>query len=430
MIDKAYSPCCVRKHRLGLLHAALVLYLATTLTRISGVCVMYVVYHDTEFFLRIIKSVGAQNIDELIVVDGPRANAVPLLDAVGLLYDARTSPVRKYLENTIANYIPETIIKYNFSTWETQKQQRAYGFEQCNHEVMLQCEADMILRLNQDALHNFMKDDTHIAGVNVMNLIGTNAMIASKLSDLGMYRFNLLVKRNLIPHEDYYRSIWIVGSSEKPSSTVKYHLPPVGVGYHLTLVRTADNMVVKYAYYRALHVELTNNASYTQRHNQQVERLAMIASQYGVHVARELFIRSHRASALCVHEHFFIMNPPLPVYEFSAAESAHIDGICNYTFIRKAPVENLAVYEGRVPLGVLHFTLHNVFWCHMTFTDYYYARQPVSVLKTNVSSVKPVVHIGIPSFARLYTRTVHYRCHLHPGHMVGFVELHSGHDLI
>jgi len=393
--------------------------------RATCVCVMYVVYYDTTFFSRIISTIGAHNIDELIVVDGPRANAVPLLNATGMLYNGQTSPVRMYLERAIAEILPEAAITYEFRIWETQKHQRAYGFKHCTHDVMLQCEGDMIVRFNQDALQNFLEDDTHIAGVNVMNLIGSNAMMVGKLSDLGLYRFNLLVKRKLISHEDYFRSIWIVGSSGKPSAQVKYHLPLVGAGYHLTLVRSLETMVVKYAYYRALHGELANNATYTGIFNRMVNELSMVARMHGVRIARDLFVRSHNASALCIPEEFYIMKPPLPLHEFSPSESVLIDSMCNFSTIEKAPVQQMATYYGRVPLGGLKFRLHRIYWCFMTFTDHYYSRRPLVVLNVNFTSVKTMILLADPSLAGFYARTVRYLCQVHHDHVIGFVELHD-----
>lgn len=337
---------------------------------------LYVVYHDTDMVLAVLSRV-AHLISEIVVIDGPRKSTIPWLEAAGLLYSEGTSPVKRFFFMNVASKYPGISISYFYKVWEHEADQRNFGFHACSQPVMMQMEGDMLVNIAPNALRAFLLDrEKIVTGVLVMNMVNTEHALGSAGFNAPQHFFPMIVKRNKMTAETYFSHIWIVGLAKHRHPPNQSELfPPIGYGYHLTLLRSLDNMFVKYAFYRSLNWEDRNQ---TLEYKRQVNLTTAIAQRFGFNVARLVMARAFVPSALCAPaDDTALVVPPIFNDELAHQASQHeLNSLCDYRFltdilyVADGEISWVQIPAGRENASYVSFESADIVSCNVSVRDW------------------------------------------------------------
>eukprot|EP01041_Mallomonas_annulata_P002724 gene2724-5364_t len=188
---------------------------------IPDISLLFIVYFETDMTLDVLRAVMSFPIKEIVVVDGPRKICAPFLDKFNLLYTSENnSPIRSFFYNQVKNEFPNIPIKYHYQIWEDEAEQRHYGYNACKYSIMLTLDGDVLMHLNKEQVYEFAQDPQRaVAGVTLMNMARSHSVFTTNpLNFVPAYRYNVMVKRKMIPPEEFFAHLWIVGTAQKKAN--------------------------------------------------------------------------------------------------------------------------------------------------------------------------------------------------------------------
>jgi len=212
------------------------------------ISIYIILYYDLDFLDDILNNI-INDVDEIILVDGPYKYCIPFLTKLNLLYDELNKP--QELTNIINKY--NTKIKYYYNVWENEKEKRMFGYEKCTNNIVLLVDCDEFIIFNVDFINNFINSNKSVSGfeINNMNRININFDKLCK-------KYIIFKKNNITAHQ-HLSYTWLIGVDglEKNIQSNYYFNHSMGTIYHQTLNRTKKNNIIKYIFYTRLH-ELRN----------------------------------------------------------------------------------------------------------------------------------------------------------------------------
>lgn len=213
------------------------------------ISVYIILYSDLGFLNNIISNIY-ENVDEIILVDGPYSYNIDVFKKLELFYDNSNKPDE--LVKILLKYSSK--IKYFYNIFENVEEKRIFGYEQCSHDTILLVDCDEFFSLNIRNIDEFINSDKKVAGFSIYNMNRININIDEKVTK------NVLFKKNLIDSREHLDYIWLVGAKQKqPISEYIYVDYPMGEIFHQTLNRTKKDNIIKYIYYISLYFYNHNN---------------------------------------------------------------------------------------------------------------------------------------------------------------------------
>ena len=101
------------------------------------ISVYIILYSDLGFLNNIISNIY-ENVDEIILVDGPYSYNIDVFKKLNLFYDSSNKPDE--LIKILLKYSGK--IKYVYNIFENEEQKRIFGFEQCSNDLVLLVDCD------------------------------------------------------------------------------------------------------------------------------------------------------------------------------------------------------------------------------------------------------------------------------------------------
>jgi hypothetical protein len=215
----------------------------------NNISVYIQLYHDLDFLDDILKLID-NNVDEIIIVDGPFNYCLDFLKKVNLFYEENNKPER--LQNIIKN---NPKIKYYYNIWNNEKEKRIFGYEKCNNDIVLLVDSDEFFVFNNLEISKFIKSDKNVAGFKINNMNRININFENECVKYIMFKKSHI---NALQHLSY---TWLIGVKDLEPKNINYMniTSFMGTIYHQTLNRTKFNNIIKFIFYTKLHNHLNNN---------------------------------------------------------------------------------------------------------------------------------------------------------------------------
>jgi hypothetical protein len=125
---------------------------------------VYIILFGDFGFLDDILSTIYNNVKEIIIVDGAYSYNKPILEKLGLYYDANSCP--QELQDIIKRYN----IKYYNKIFENEAEKRIFGYNACTYNNVLLVDADEFFDFNLISLKEFINSDQSVAGFEIYNM--------------------------------------------------------------------------------------------------------------------------------------------------------------------------------------------------------------------------------------------------------------------
>ena len=214
----------------------------------NKISVYIILYHDLGFLDDIIQLIY-DNVDEIIIVDGPYSYNIETFKKLNLFYDETNKP--QELSNIINKYSPK--IKYYYNIFTNEEEKRIFGYEKCNNNIVLLVDTDEFFILDSKKINFFIKSNTAVGGFSIYNMNRINIHFDNKATKFVIFKKD---KISSIEHLDY---LWLIGCNQNEKKINLMLLNnDLGIIYHQTLNRTKFNNIIKFIFYICLYYQLQN----------------------------------------------------------------------------------------------------------------------------------------------------------------------------
>ena len=211
---------------------------------------IYIILFSDLDFLNDIISLIYDNIDEIIIVDGPYSYNIHELKNYELYYDENTKPSQ--LINILNKYSNK--IKYYYKLWDTEKEKRCFGYDKCTNNNILLVDCDEFFILDINKINQFINSNKSVCNMDIYNMNRININYDKVVQK------SVLFKKTHITSEQHLSYLWLVGVNNlAPKDQNNIYNGTVGVIYHQTLNRNKYNNIIKFIFYITLYHKNNNN---------------------------------------------------------------------------------------------------------------------------------------------------------------------------
>jgi len=212
------------------------------------ISVYIILYHDLQFLDDIIRRIY-EDVDEIVLIDGPYLYSLDLFKLCNLYYDETNKPDE--LTRIIAKY-PK--IKYTFSIFTNEEEKRILGYNSCSHDIILLVDSDEFFTIDSNKIAGFSRQhDKFVAGFDIYNMNRTNIQYNNCVKKF------VLFNRLRISANDHLDYLWLVGCKTKDKHVAYMDIhTSYGTIYHQTLNRNKHNSIVKFIFYFSLYYKINN----------------------------------------------------------------------------------------------------------------------------------------------------------------------------
>jgi len=216
---------------------------------INKISVYIILYHDLGFLNDII-SLIYENVDEIILIDGPYSYNIDTFKKLNLFYNETNRP--QELVNIINKYSSK--IKYYYNIFINEEEKRMFGYEKCSNDIVLLVDTDEFLIFNEEKINFFINSNKSVGEFSIYNMNRTNIHFDNKAT-----KFVIFKKKDIssFHHLDY---LWLIGCKQnKINHRLMLLNNDLGIIYHQTLNRTKFNNIIKFIFYICLYYHSQTN---------------------------------------------------------------------------------------------------------------------------------------------------------------------------
>jgi len=202
----------------------------------------YIILYSDYGFLDLLLEILNNNIDEIVIIDGPYNYCVPILKKLNLYYEQDNSPIKIFLNKYTSK------IKYFYKHFENEKEKRIFGYEQCTGDIILLADTDEIYLINNNTINTFYNSNKSVISFDIYNMCRYNIAFDKKCKKFIMFKKKNI---NALEHLSY---TWLVGiDGLLPKKIELMDLKnTIGTIYHQTLNREKQFSIIKYIFYTRL----------------------------------------------------------------------------------------------------------------------------------------------------------------------------------
>ena len=218
----------------------------------------YMIAHcDDDFLEQAIDSV-INHVEELVFVDGAYKWVAPFFRASGL--DPERSWQRTH--DILAKYGSK--VRYFSGLWDDELHKRAFGYDQCLHDVIIRIDADDVLEFDDALYEDFLKSRKGVAHMEYPYMLTPNQQrlktnLATTPGQCAIFKAGHF--RTPLQHCSY---LWLVLTEEErarcqPLVQDYIYEPSVIRTAHLTALRTPRTSVNRSRFYNLQYVRITGH---------------------------------------------------------------------------------------------------------------------------------------------------------------------------
>lgn len=214
----------------------------------NKISVYIILYHDLGFLDDIIKLIYDQ-VDEIIIIDGPYSYNIETFKKLHLFYDENNKP--QELVNIINKYSSK--IKYYYNIFINEEEKRLFGYKKCSNNIVLLVDTDEFFILDMSKINFFINSNKSVGGFSIYNMNRTNIHFDNKVTKFVIFKKNQISE---LQHLDY---TWLINCRQNLKNENLVLLNnDLGVIYHQTLNRNKFNNIIKFIFYICLHFHIKN----------------------------------------------------------------------------------------------------------------------------------------------------------------------------
>lgn len=207
-----------------------------------------VVYQDPDIMRAALRAIEPV-VDQIVVVDGPYEWLLPFLprrQRGGWQSDDATLGV-------IDEFSPTGKVKYLSGVWKNELAKREFAFDACDHDVVYLVDADEIHRLDDREVERFLSSGKGIAGL-ASPLLVTDAVVVGQSAETCDAMKPMIFRKDRISAAGHLGALWLVLPEAERNSLPEFPheevwQSPVGINYHLSLMRTLETSVQRARFY-------------------------------------------------------------------------------------------------------------------------------------------------------------------------------------
>jgi hypothetical protein len=209
----------------------------------NKISVYIILYHDLGFLDDIIQLIY-DNVDEIIIVDGPYSYNIETFKQLNLFYDETNKPVE--LINIINKYSSK--IKYYYNIFTNEEEKRIFGYTKCINNIILLVDTDEFFILDMKKIKFFINSNKGVGGFSIYNMNRINIHFDEKVTKF------VIFKKEKITAEQHLDYTWLIGCKQNEKNINSMLLNnDLGIIYHQTLNRTKFNNIIKFIFYICLY---------------------------------------------------------------------------------------------------------------------------------------------------------------------------------
>jgi hypothetical protein len=209
----------------------------------NKISVYIILYHDLGFLDDIIQLIY-DNVDEIIIVDGPYSYNIETFKKLELFYDETNKPAE--LINIINKYSSK--IKYFYKIFTNEEEKRIFGYTKCINNIVLLVDSDEFFILDMKKINFFINSNKAVGGFSIYNMNRINIHFDEKVTKF------VIFKKDKITAEQHLDYTWLIGCKQNEKNINSMLLNnDLGIIYHQTLNRTKFNNIIKFIFYICLY---------------------------------------------------------------------------------------------------------------------------------------------------------------------------------
>lgn len=217
-----------------------------------------IIIHNDASMLGHALSSAQPYVDRLVVVDGAYEWAAPFCELNGERPDRSTDNLIEVLDKSGIPY------EYISGTWRSETEKRTASIEAAGTDRIMRIDADEIYQVDEEELERFWLSDSSLGAMSAPLFLSPGTILSNAR---GVHDSRAPIFFNLknASISDILNGLWLVrpkNERERPNSVAKIYNKSLGVFFHLSPMRSAENSYRRARFYCLVSMRIAQTVGF------------------------------------------------------------------------------------------------------------------------------------------------------------------------